>query len=63
MSKKRYLVSIDVLSGSIYSCDECLFDKDSDYIQNGRYYVVVSANNPKDAQRDGMNNFKVAKFD
>lgn len=52
---------IDVMSGSIRSCDECLYDTETDYINNGVYYVVVIANNPKDAQRYGQSNFKVAR--
>lgn len=59
--KKKYLVQIDVMSGCIQSCDECLYDNNSDYINNGVYFVVVTADNPKDAQRIGQVHFKVAR--
>lgn len=61
MSKKKYLIQIDVLTGNILSCDECLFDVASNCIINGRYHVVAEGNNPKDAQKIASSYFSVAK--
>lgn len=61
MSKKRYMVRINISNHSIASCDECNHESQTDYINGGYYYVVVEASNPKDAQRIGYSHYNAAK--
>lgn len=61
MGQRTYLVKLDGMSGSIISCTEVDKNVFTERLVGSDYCVSVSANNPKDAQRQAQAMYLVAR--